>query len=85
MDDSSQSEVARIRAQIAEEYEAARRGLTGLASGPARHNFITRKMERLGQLHQELGQVVGEQQATEIVVQTMSQLPHKKKDDTGGA
>lgn len=80
MDDSSQSEVARLRERIAEEYEAARRGLTGMASGTARHAFITRKMERLGQLHQELGRVVGEQQATEIVVQTMSQLPNKKKD-----
>ena len=40
------SEVARLRQQIQTEYEAAQRGLAGLASGVARHDFIEARMER---------------------------------------
>jgi hypothetical protein len=54
------SEVARILAQITQEYEAAQRGLTGLAYGTARHEFITARMENMGQLHSELQALVGD-------------------------
>jgi hypothetical protein len=37
----SESAVAQLRQQIQAEYEAAERGLSGLASGTARHDFIT--------------------------------------------
>lgn len=53
------SEVARLLARISEEYEAAQRGLTGVASGVARHAFITARMENMGQLHTELQSIVG--------------------------
>lgn len=53
------SEVARLLAQISEEYEAAQRGLSGVASGVARHSFITARMENMGQLHTELQSIVG--------------------------
>jgi hypothetical protein len=48
------SEVARLRAQIEAEYQAAQRGLTGLAAGTTRHAFITAKMERMTQYLQQL-------------------------------
>ncbi len=54
------SEVARLLAQISEEYEAAQRGLTGLAFGTAQHEFITARMENMGQLHSQLQTIVGD-------------------------
>jgi hypothetical protein len=54
------SEVARLLKQIAEEYEAAQRGLTGLAFGTSQHEFITARMENMGQLHGQLQSLVGD-------------------------
>ena len=54
------SEIARILQQVREEYDAAIRGLTGLASGMARHAFITARMEHMGRLHEELKKIVEE-------------------------
>ncbi|MBX5456804.1 MAG: hypothetical protein IRZ31_07880 [Thermogemmatispora sp.] len=55
------SEVARLLAQIQAEYEAAERGLQGLALGVSRHCFITRRMERMGEIHAQLRALVGEE------------------------
>ena len=54
------SEVARLLSQISAEYEAARRGLSGLAYGTSQHDFITARMENMGQLHIELQSIVGD-------------------------
>ncbi len=54
------SEVARLLAQISAEYEAAQRGLRGLAHGVSQHEFITARMENMGQLHSELQSLVGD-------------------------
>ena len=54
------SEVARLLEQITAEYESAQRGLTGLAYGTSQHDFITRRMEHMGQLHGELQSLVGD-------------------------
>ncbi len=45
--------MARLRQRIALEYEAAMRGLTGLAI-TAPHEFITARMERIAECHEEL-------------------------------
>lgn len=57
----SKSEIARILAQIAQEYEAAQNGLNGLAQGTTRHSFITTKMENMGKLQEELEKIVGDE------------------------
>jgi hypothetical protein len=62
----SQSEVARLREQITLEYEAAQRGLSGLAM-TASHQFITARMERMWEHLQELTQLVGADEACAIV------------------
>lgn len=54
------SEVARLLKQISEEYEAAQRGLSGLAYGTSQHEFITARMEHMGQLHGQLQSLVGD-------------------------
>ena len=58
--DEQGSEVARLLEQITAEYEAAQRGLTGLACGTSQHEFITRRMEHMDQLHGELQSIVGD-------------------------
>ena len=70
----NQSEVARLLRQIQQEYEAAQRGLTGLALGTAKHTFITAKMENMGCCHAELAQHVGERKATELVNEALADL-----------
>ena len=62
------SEVARLRRQIAEELEAMRLGLNGLACGTSRHEFIAHKYDALGDYQDALEDLVGEQQAQGIIV-----------------
>src|SRR5258708_5241003 len=44
----NQSEVARLRQQIELQLEAMRLGMSGLATGRARHAFIRAQMDRIG-------------------------------------
>lgn len=68
-----QSEVARLRQQIALEYEAATRGLNGLALGTGQHLFITKRMENIAVYHETLKQMVGEQEASKVLVEVLEQ------------
>jgi hypothetical protein len=68
------SEVARLLSQISAEYEAAQRGLTGLAAGTSMHEFITARMERMGQLHTQLQKIVGDQ-ATAMIAEQLKAMP----------
>ncbi|HEX6479292.1 MAG TPA: hypothetical protein VF043_10635 [Ktedonobacteraceae bacterium] len=68
------SEVARLLTQISAEYEAAQRGLAGLAYGSSKHDFITARMENMGQLHSELQSIVGDAAIT-LVVETLNAIP----------
>ena len=64
------SEVARLMRQITEEYEAAQRGLSGVAITAA-HQFITARMENIGRCHEQLKQLVGEPGAMALVAQSL--------------
>ena len=66
---TNHSEVACLLQQISLEFEAARLGLTGLAFGTAQHTFINAKMERAAIYQEQLAEVVGEQQATRLMVE----------------
>ena len=68
------SEVARLLSQISAEYEAARLGLTGLAYGVSQHEFITARMEHMGQLHNQLHSIVGDKAIALIADQLNSLL-----------
>lgn len=57
----NKSEVARILAQIAQEYESAHNGLYGMAQGSTKHSFITARMENMTRLQDELEKLVGDQ------------------------
>ncbi len=69
------SEVAQLRERIANEYMAAKWGLSGLAYGTAKHEFITKRMERMEEHRQELAQIVGSQQAIILLAETLAALP----------
>ena len=68
------SEIATLRRNIEHEYVAAQLGLSGLASGTARHRIITARQERIGLLHEQLQHIVGERAIT-IVSDTLDRLP----------
>jgi len=65
------SEVARLRAQIEAEYEAAKLALYGFAQGTARHDFINAHTERIGAAVERLTDLVGIEQAAAIYVEAM--------------
>jgi hypothetical protein len=74
------SELARLMAQLDLENEAARRALYDPSLGTAQHEFITARMERMGQIQEELEKLVGPEQAAMLVVKAMErkegQVPH---------
>ena len=70
----NQSKIARLLQQIQQEYEAAQRGLSGLAFGTSKHVFITARMENMGRYHAELTRHVGERKATELVNEALADL-----------
>ncbi len=65
----AESDVARLRRQIALEYEAAQAGLSGLAYGTARHDFINARMENIAVLQSELAREIGPMQAIKMVAE----------------
>jgi hypothetical protein len=64
------SEIRALIAEFEAQYEAATRGLHGFAE-TAKHEMITARMERMGELCEELKERVGEQETMEIVVKAM--------------
>jgi hypothetical protein len=68
-DEKNQSEIARLRAQIQAESESAYQGLHGLSQGSAKHEFITARMERIGELHEELKKI--DEHADKFLIQTL--------------
>ncbi len=61
------SEVARLLKQIDLEFEAAQLGISGLAEGAARHEFIKAKMEQVGAYETELATHVGQDEANRLI------------------
>ena len=72
-----QSEVARLRQQFQAEWDASQLGLSGLAL-VARHQFITARMERMGELHERLKGLMGDLEGTKIIAEIMdTKLPEE--------
>ncbi|GHO53759.1 hypothetical protein [Ktedonobacter robiniae] len=71
--DKNQSEVATLLQQIEAEYQAAYNGLDGFAM-TAPHVFRTSCSERIGKLHEDLQQIVGLEDAIQLVAQTLDRL-----------
>jgi len=69
----NKSEVAHLMRQIELEYEAAQRGLYGFAAGVGKHQFITARMENIGRYHEQMIELVGEQEAVKALAQALEQ------------
>ena len=69
--EGGQSDVARLKAQIEAETQAARRALYGEVLGTAQHQFITARMERMGMLHEELGKLLPPEDAVRALIEAM--------------
>jgi hypothetical protein len=63
----NQSEVAQLRKQLEQEYEAMLRGIHGLAAGTARHDFMRERMDNVSNYQARLAKVVGDVDAALIV------------------
>ena len=59
----SKSEVAQLRGRIEDEFISMRMGLSGLAAGVAKHQFIEAKMRNLRVHENQLAQHIGGEQA----------------------
>jgi len=66
-----QSEFARLVSQIDAEHQAAKWAITAPNIGTAQHRFITRRLQKIGEYHQQLTQLVGPETAIRIVSERM--------------
>jgi hypothetical protein len=67
------SEIAQIRRQIEMEVESMRQGMSGIALGSARHDFIHARMQSITACQDSLATHVGEASAHHIVCQLYMQ------------
>ncbi|HWS85272.1 MAG TPA: hypothetical protein VN207_13540 [Ktedonobacteraceae bacterium] len=79
------SEVARIREQIAREYQAAQQVFGGFTP-TAKHEYLTKRQENLGIYFEELKKHISPEEAMQIFMQvetakpTDEALPHPHRD-----
>jgi hypothetical protein len=80
------SKIKSLREQIDTEYQAAQYGFTGPAQGISKHEFITKRMDRIGQIQEELEKVVGKEEAKRIIVEQLNKVdppePEKSEGET---
>ena len=65
------SELKELLDRIEAECIAAQQGLQGLASGVARHDFITAKVRRVDDLYEQVEAQVGQETAIALVMNVM--------------
>jgi len=70
MQEQNRSEVARLIRDIEMQYMSAKWGLEGTAI-KAPHEFITKQMENLGVIHEKLVELVGPDEASKLVANSM--------------
>ncbi len=76
---SNNSEIAQLRERIALECQASWAALYALNSGTAQHQFISARFKRMEQCHQRLTQLVGEEQATDILCEVFDHEGQRKQ------
>ncbi|MFL5628696.1 MAG: hypothetical protein ACJ788_24205 [Ktedonobacteraceae bacterium] len=74
------SEIARIRQQIERETQAMQLAMNGFAT-VARHEFISHTYDAIGKCQQRLETLVGEEEATDMTVQTYNQVMDSEEQD----
>lgn len=74
------SEIARLRQQINDEYTAAYCGLHGIAEGSARHDFITKRMQNMQIAYERMAGLVGADEAIALVVNTIETIQKQERE-----
>jgi hypothetical protein len=80
----AESQIARLRQQIQDEYAAAYRGLHEYAT-VARHEIITHRFDKAGQYIDQLARFVGEEEAQRISTQIYMQVTAEGTTQEGQA
>jgi hypothetical protein len=70
-----------LRLQIEQELTSMRQGLSGLAAGTAKHQFIEAKMKRLGAYEDQLATHIGGEQAILFSCQAYIRLMDGKEQN----
>jgi hypothetical protein len=63
----NKSEVARLLKRIDLEFKAAQLGMSGLAEGTARHDFINARMNQVGVFETQLATYLGKDEANRLI------------------
>lgn len=66
------SKVSRLIEQIDAEDDAARQALYGFADGIARYTFISARINRIGEIKEDLSEIVGVDKALQIVCERLN-------------
>ncbi len=69
--ENNQSDVARVKAEIELQWSAACHAMHGMSEGTLKHEIITARMERMGERHDNLREMIGEGRAAKFLVKTM--------------
>lgn len=72
--------VRALLAQIDTEYRSASLGLTGLALGTSRHEFITARMTQIGIAGRQLVDLLGENEAGRLIVEQMNKTADRREN-----
>ena len=75
------SEVARIREQIAREYQSAQQVFGGFTP-TAKHEFLTKGQENLGMYFEELKKHMSPEEAMQIFMQIETVKPTQAEENT---
>lgn len=73
MSETNKSEIARLREQIALEYQASQRLLTDLTA-TGRHEFINKRQENIARYFEDLQQYMSPNDAMQLVIQVGNQI-----------
>ena len=72
------SEIQRLRKRIEEEHQACVYALSELALGCARHDFINARIERMGEAHECLKELIGEEAAAAFLCEVFDRSPEQR-------
>jgi hypothetical protein len=75
----NQSEVAQLYHQIEVQLEAMRRGMSGFATGRARHAFIRAQMDNVGGCQGALAKYVGEDAADQVIYNLYTEVMEREQ------
>jgi hypothetical protein len=77
---NNQSEVARVKADIELHYRAAQYAQYGTSVGTSQHKVISRNMTHVGKGQEELVGLIGENDATVFLIDTMNKEMRVQND-----